>query len=105
MQIQDRIDGMKKLLDRESQRCQGQIKFIANNAKHLFFVLEMVKNAPIGQLSAAKPADGNDSENPGESGNADGLKSIIDRQNQIIEQYRLKVLKLEEQVSNMEKKL
>ena len=56
----------------------------------------MVKNAPIGQLPVGKPADENADENMSESGNSDGLKSIIDRQNQIIEQYRLKVLKLEE---------
>ena len=72
MQIQDKIDGMRKLLDRESQRCQ-----------------DMVQNAAK-PLTEDKSLNG---ENADEG--TDGLKSIIERQNQIIEQYRLKVLKLE----------
>ena len=82
MQIQDRVDGMKKLLDRESQRCQ-----------------DMVKNAPAGpaQKSESAPSDGED--------DVDGLKSIIERQNQIIDQYRLKVVQLEDQLKRSENKL
>lgn len=71
MQIQDKIDGMKKLLDRESQRCQDMVKTGGNENGDV--------NVP----------------ETGETGDMEGLKSIIERQNQIIEQYRLKVIKLE----------
>ena len=71
MQIQDKIDGMRKLLDRESQRCQDMVQ------------------------SAAKPLPDEKLINDENVEDAAGLKSIIERQNQIIEQYRLKVLKLE----------
>jgi hypothetical protein len=64
MQLQDKIDGMKKLLDRESDRCQ-----------------EMIKNEKMSETS----------NNEGDS----GLKDIIERQNQIIEQQRQKILTYE----------
>ena len=80
MQIQDRVDGMKKLLDRESQRCQ-----------------DMVENVPQVQKSQNKNSDSTD--------DVDGLKSIIERQNQIIDQYRLKVVQLEDQLKRSENKL
>ena len=67
MEMQDKIDGMKKLLDRESQRCQ-----------------DMVNGAP--------PSKKNDDDSGGES--VESLKSIISRQNSIIDEMRLKIQKL-----------
>jgi len=69
MEMQDKIEGMKKLLDRESQRCQ-----------------DMVNGAPP---QSAKNKNGAES-----SESVESLKSIISRQNTIIDEMRLKIQKL-----------
>ena len=69
MEMQDKIEGMKKLLDRESQRCQ-----------------DMVNGAP--PQNNKKEANGESSES------LESLKSIISRQNSIIDEMRLKIQKL-----------
>ena len=69
MEMQDKIEGMKKLLDRESQRCQ-----------------DMVNGAPPQSAKNEENAESNES--------VESLKSIISRQNTIIDEMRLKMQKL-----------
>ena len=76
MKLQDKIDGMQKLLERESQRCQ-----------------DLMNDQSKSSNSSRSSDDGTGSSNL--STKLKGLESIIKRQNEMLENYREKVLNLE----------
>jgi len=82
MKLQDKIDGMQKLLERESQRCQDL----------------MNDQSKSSNSSSRSSDDGTGSSNL--STKLKGLESIIKRQNEMLENYREKVLNLEAKLKN-----
>jgi len=74
MKLQDKIDGMQKLLERESQRCQD----LMND-----------------QSKSSNSSKSSDDGSSNLSTKLKGLESIIKRQNEMLENYREKVLNLE----------
>ena len=80
MKLQDKIDGMQKLLERESQRCQ-----------------DLMNDQSKSSNSSAKLTDSGTGSSS-LSAKIKGLESIIKRQNEMLENYREKVLKLEEKL-------
>ena len=76
MKLQDKIDGMQKLLERESQRCQDLMNDQSKSSN----------SSSAGAESSTLSAK------------IKGLESIIKRQNEMLENYREKVLKLEEKL-------
>jgi len=75
---------MQKLLERESQRCQDLLN----------------SNDDSSKLKLKLGTDNDDSKLADSSKNSEeirGLESIIKRQNEMIESYRLKLIKLEEE--------
>ena len=74
MKLQDKVEGMQKLLERESQRCQDL-------------------------LNQKGGASNSDQANVDSSNTVDervqGLQQIIARQNEMIDSYRQKLLALE----------
>ena len=76
MKLQDKIDGMQKLLERESQRCQDLMNDQSKSSNSS-------STGPESSTLSAK---------------IKGLESIIKRQNEMLENYREKVLKLEEKL-------
>ena len=76
MKLQDKIDGMQKLLERESQRCQ-----------------DLMNDQSKSSNSSSSRSSDDGSSNL--STKLKGLESIIKRQNEMLENYRQKVLDLE----------
>ena len=74
MKLQDKVEGMQKLLERESQRCQDLLN----------------------QKASGNQASSNADEDPGTvDERVQGLQQIIARQNEMIDSYRQKLLALE----------
>ena len=70
----DKVEGMQKLLERESQRCQ-----------------DLLRNGGAGETGGSAPADSDIDQR------VQGLQQIIDRQNAMIDTYRAKLLVFEKE--------